>query len=75
MLETAFVYEGHSVVITLEIVKNEPRYWFSVDGIRIQFASNPASAKRFVTQFIDVCNDAHYKASKQKPLYKSRITC
>lgn len=72
MIESTFVYEGHAVMITKDTHKGKDRYWFHVDGVAIQHASNPDTAKRFVTKFIDVVNDAHYASSRQVNVYKVR---
>lgn len=65
-----FNYEGHIVRIEPRPSKKGTRYWFLVDGRPVTYASNPDTAKRLATRFIDVVSDSQFKTSKQVPLRK-----
>ncbi len=69
MTSQTFNYQGHVVVISPQDSPKGVQYWFIVDDRPITYSSNPDTAKRLATRFIDVVNDSVFKKSRQQPMY------
>lgn len=67
-MNQTFDYLGHSVTISAQKGKKGMEYWFIIDGRPVTYASNPDTAKRLATRFIEVTNDAYHAKSRTNAL-------